>query len=233
MIIIQSSYRAEDAAYLALADAATIVPHQEWRVIGGHMVNLHVLHAGLDLPLRATRDADLAVEVLTVRQGSVVDHLHALGYTNTSNRFTRIVGAHELTIDLLVPSTSTRHEPNVDVGPIVADGVPGLSVSLARPGLRLPLRITLSTGTELPFDAIIPDLASALALKIFSYGSRFATRDEEDIKRLLKIAHATGLNWPSSPTFRDAARVVHRYIDTRAQRDAELRALARTIVGRA
>ncbi|MFI6168243.1 hypothetical protein ACIBCN_15785 [Nocardia sp. NPDC051052] len=71
-LAIDSSSRAEDGAYLALADAAAAAL-DSWAVVGGHMVNLHVLRSGVSIPLRATRDADLAVELLTIRDGVLLD----------------------------------------------------------------------------------------------------------------------------------------------------------------
>ena len=58
-----SDSRGYDGALVSLADAATVCAKlRKWFVVGGHMVNLHILRAGLDLPLRLTRDADIAVE---------------------------------------------------------------------------------------------------------------------------------------------------------------------------
>jgi hypothetical protein len=69
-LYVTSTSRAEDASYRALADSAQAAGGgPEWRILGGHMVNLHAAIAGVRLPQRATRDADLAVTVHVV--GSV------------------------------------------------------------------------------------------------------------------------------------------------------------------
>ena len=48
-----SDSRGYDAALISLADAATVCAKlRKWLIVGGHMVNLHILRAGLPLPLR-------------------------------------------------------------------------------------------------------------------------------------------------------------------------------------
>jgi hypothetical protein len=65
MLSIASDSRASDASLRALADAAAAVEDiGAWLIVGGHMVNLHVLRAAVDLPFRATRDAGLARETV-------------------------------------------------------------------------------------------------------------------------------------------------------------------------
>ncbi|WP_449060883.1 hypothetical protein [Planomonospora algeriensis] len=52
-ISIRSGSRAEDSSFRALSDAAeAFAAIGDYRVIGGHMVNIHVRAADLDLPLR-------------------------------------------------------------------------------------------------------------------------------------------------------------------------------------
>jgi hypothetical protein len=46
-----SENRAMDASLLSLSDAADVCAKvRRWFVVGGHMVNLHILRAGLPLP---------------------------------------------------------------------------------------------------------------------------------------------------------------------------------------
>src|SRR5690606_19632111 len=89
-----SESRASDASLIALADAVKVAEGvRHWLIVGGHMVNLHILRAGLDVAVRATRDADLGVDLRTLRASGLVGRLRLLGYDNPvySNRFDRTV----------------------------------------------------------------------------------------------------------------------------------------------
>jgi hypothetical protein len=122
----------------ALADAASAARDLgSWRIIGGHMVDLHTRLAGVDLPARATRDADLAVDLLAVRDGALLRRLDELGYRNaaSSNRFIRDGSGATATIDILAPSYSTRHERNIDAGEIAAEDLYRLLESAHKSGL--------------------------------------------------------------------------------------------------
>jgi hypothetical protein len=243
-----SESRATDAALRALADAAAAAePLEAWLIVGGHMVNLHALRAAVDLPVRATRDADLAVDLLSVRNGALVRRLTELGYHNaeSSNRFVREVGGSPAAIDILTPSYSHRLAPNLDAGPIVVDGIPALHVALARPPVTVSLTGVLTNGDEVPVTVRIPDVLAAIAIKTFAYAERFAVRDAEDLHRLLEVAHADGIsarNWPDSPTFAAAGRRLSTFFDSpgrglraaaasEAQR-VRIRAIVRSLVGR-
>lgn len=248
MLRIVSDSRAYDAAIRALADAAYVASGLDaWLIVGGHMVNLHVLRTGIDRPLRATRDADLAVELLAIRDSPLLARLGALGYRNSaaSNRFNLRTATGMATIDLLVPSYSDRHRPNMPAGPIAVDGLPSLHVALARQPVVVDLAATLTDGTSKEARIRIPDAVTAIAIKAFAYAERFAARDAEDLHCLLEVAHAEGVTaqtWPDQPSFTSAARLLSMFFDTpgRALTDAtrspeqqvRLRALVRSIVGR-
>ncbi|MFD6156728.1 hypothetical protein ACFWF7_19335 [Nocardia sp. NPDC060256] len=213
---IESSSRAEDGAYLALADAASAATALDsWAVVGGHMVNLHVLRSGVSIPLRATRDADLAVELLTIRDGALLDRLRGMGYDNprAGNRFERSVGGTAATIDLLAPSFTNRHVPDLDAGPIAVDGIPALHVALARTPIWIALSAKLIDRTRVSARIAIPDIATALCLKVFAYAQRLAPRDAEDIGRLLECGYADRASWPSGTTFADALDLLREYFD--------------------
>ncbi len=183
-ISLSSRSRAEDASFRALADAAAAAAEvQEWRVIGGHMVNFHVRKAGLDLPLRATRDADLAVELFTINKTALIERIRQQGYSNTetANRFVKRDGSVELAIDVLAPSSTLQLEPNLDAGVITVDGVPGLRIALARRPEPVTVVATTTSKKVIHTHVLLPDLCSALALKVLAYGGRFAPRDAEDI----------------------------------------------------
>lgn len=242
-IRLQSSSRAEDASYRALADAAQAATSLlSWRIVGGHMVNLHAARVGVQLPSRATRDADLAVELIALREGDLLQNLRDLGYDNphSSNRFERETSGQSATIDVLAPSYTTGHIPNMDAGQMAVDGIPALHVALSRPATTLDLDVRLSTGTSIATQVMLPDLPSAIAVKIFSYHGRFAPRDAEDLRRLLEAAWITRVEWPSSGTFSQAGALIIQYSDSpgRGLADAvsdspgrtRLRALTRSLL---
>ncbi len=218
-IHVISGSRAEDAAYRALADAAIAASGLDtWRLVGGHMVNLHALRSTVPLTLRATRDADLAVELVAIKSGGLLDQLRTLGYDNprSGNRFELSVPGGAATIDLLAPSFTTRYIANMDAGPIAVDGIPALHVALARPPLWFDVTAELTSGDRTEARVAIPDIASALAIKAFAYTQRLAPRDAEDIRRLLEVAYAelTDNPWPTGPTFAQAARLLTEHFDS-------------------
>lgn len=215
-IAVYSGSRAEDGAYRALADAAVVSRALEsWAVVGGHMVNLHVLRSGVSIPLRATRDADLAVELVAIRDGVLLDSLRELGYDNprSGNRFERSVAGTAATIDLLAPSCTNRHVPDLDAGPIAVDGIPALHVALAREPVWIALDATLTDGAQLVARIAIPDIPTALCIKVFAYGQRFAPRDAEDIARLLECGYADQAAWPSGTFFTEALGLLRKHFD--------------------
>jgi predicted nucleotidyltransferase len=248
MVRIVSESRAYDAAIRALVDAARVAAGLDsWLIVGGHMVNLHILRTGIDLATRATRDADLAVELLAIRDGALLDRLRDLGYRNTqsSNRFDRTTTAGTAAIDLLTPSYSSRHRPNMEAGEIFVDGFPALHLALARPPVVVDFDAVLTDGTRMAAEVNIPDVISAIAVKVSAYAERFAPRDAEDLYSLLEVAHmedSASKTWPDQPSFATAARQLSTFFDvpgaalgtaTRsAQQRVRLRALVRSLVGR-
>jgi hypothetical protein len=90
----------------------------------------------------------------------------------------------------------------------------------------------------------LPDIFSAIALKALAYRERLAARDAADLRRLLEVGYADGLDaaaWPTGPTFAETARVLQTSFDRpgRGLADAapdpagqvRLRALVRRLTG--
>jgi hypothetical protein len=248
MVHLVSESRASDGSLRALADAAAVAEGLDaWLIVGGHMVNLHVLRAGIDVPLRATRDADLAIELVSVKNTHLIERLRSLGYDNavSSNRFDREIGGTLSSIDLLVPSHSNQHRSNIDAGKIMVDGLPVLHAALARPPVVVDLTAELSGGGRLEVSVRVPDVVGAIAMKAFAYAQRYAARDAEDVSRLLEAAHAYGIGadaWPTGPTFKAAGHALSTLFDSPGRglahaasspkSQARLRALTRALVGR-
>lgn len=93
------------------------------------------------------------------------------------------------------------------------DGIPALHLALSRPSMLLDLDVTLSTGTNLLCQVLLPDLVSAIAIKIFAYHGRLAVRDAEDLRRLLEAAWLDRVDWPASVTFGQAGTLLTTYFD--------------------
>lgn len=247
-----STSRAQDAAYLALADLAALATRigGDYRVIGGHMVTLLVAASGVTgVPDRETADADFGIPFSVVRDRRLLDELRGRGYrqAGAANRFERSASDLQLTIDVLAPSYTGRHEPNRSHGELVVDEIPGLAYALARPARQITATVHLTNGADIATTILTPELIPALCIKALAYRSRFADKDALDLWRLLESAyaeHLTASDWPSRPTPMAAAEVLHRQFGRpdgagirglthdRAQR-ARIQALVTHIVSRA
>src|SRR5581483_2049350 len=85
---------ADDLGFVSLADLAAVLPAEgDYRLIGGHMVTLHVARLGLGADLhRETADSDLGATPLLLADGQLVDRLETLGYRQDSgDRWIRAV----------------------------------------------------------------------------------------------------------------------------------------------
>ena len=190
-------------------------------------------------PARETADADFAATAPVVADARLLPALTARGYRMVAgNRFVRTLApadprAHPdgapdvpgdedglaLTIDVVVPSFTTRHEPNQPVGDLVVDAIPGLSYALARQAVEIAVSIrlrepSLATAAGLPtdFTVPVPDPLAALALKALAWASRRTERDAVDVWRLLEVASAAHLapaDWRDTAVRGDARRVLN------------------------
>jgi predicted nucleotidyltransferase len=207
-----SENRGMDASLMSLADAAEVCAKvRRWFVVGGHMVNLHILRAGLALPLRLTHDADIAVPMRTIRQGDLLSRIRALGYTNPvySNRFDRVVDSLELSIDLLTASGTTKHHPRMDGYGIDIDGMPAVDEALDQDPVILDVKYQRSDGVKGQLTVRVPDIASAIAMKTFAVAERTNPNDARDLAYLVQVAAAARSNghfWPRGKTY-SVARV--------------------------
>ena len=205
-----SDSREYDGALVSLSDAAVVCAKlRKWFVVGGHMVNLHILRAGLDLPLRLTRDADIAVELRMIRRGTILEKLREMGYRNTvfPNRFDREVDGLSTSIDLLVASYSTKHQPNIDGDSIVVDGMPAVNEALDRDAVTLHLVGDRTDGVRMEMTIHLPDIMSAVAMKSFAVAERSNPNDAVDLGHLLEVARADGCEgkkWPRGKSYQAA-----------------------------
>ena len=220
---VTSASRAEDGAYLALADiaVATRASETEYRVIGGHMVTIHTARHILDVPLRQTRDADLGLEVRTLTESGLPAQLDRFAYRRSGgNRFIRQADGTDLVIDVLIPADTSRVRHNRPVGDLVVDEVPGLRYTLSRPPYIVDLSAELTSGTVVRCTLKIPDAIAALCLKAAAFSTRHETRDAVDVWRLLEVLNADGMTaraWPATTTARETAEILrHDFLGSRS-----------------
>jgi len=199
-VVLLSSSAAMDGGLTAVADVSgamrTAGAADDYRLIGGVTVLLHVLRLGLDLPLRATGDADFGVPPFILQQANLVQVIEALGYHKTAgNRWERPIDDRRVAaVDLLVPTYRTRARNTVRVGAVVTTEVPGLAEALRRPGIALDIEMHLTDETQHRALVVIPDAIGTLALKAGARTVRNETRDAEDLWRCLEVAAAEGVS---------------------------------------
>ncbi len=203
-----STSRSEDLATLALRDLAAAAGDAEYRLIGGHMVNFHqALHPDVKVDSRSTADADAGIACQAVIANRFDASLRAMGYDRPEgNRFTRHSGSGILTIDVLVDDSAPKSH-NIKVGSITADAAQGLSLALAREPVWVNAVIELTTTEIVKVCAPIPDLATALSMKVLAWQQRRMSKDASDVQRLLTIANARGLRVTDLPGNHTAMKV--------------------------
>lgn len=200
---IASASIAEDLSFLALRDVAQVVADldiEAARIIGGHMVTLHVYRHALGHDLyRATADADLGVPPFAVRDAGVIEALLDRGYSRHSgNRYRRRVPELEshvdapfAVVDVLVPAYTSRPRENRIVSDdLTTIEVPGLALALARPPVDVRLDVALVAGSTLEFDVRLPDEPSSFVMKALAWRQRAAPKDIVDVWRMLEVLAA-------------------------------------------
>jgi predicted nucleotidyltransferase len=162
-----------------VADLFADVP---WVIIGAQMIIL--LEREQDVTSgRTTQDLDAIVDVRAVVGGSrtAAGRLTGAGYEPSAEHPHRFVrGADQ--VDLLAPD---HLGPNVDlttVPPMTTVAIPGGSRALATRRL-LDVDVTGVGAAQLP----VPSVAGAIVLKVHAWQARQASRDAEDLVRLLDL----------------------------------------------
>jgi hypothetical protein len=206
-LALRATSIADDLGFVALIDLAKALKDTESRVIGGHMVQLHVYRWGLGMELyRETQDADLGVPLMAAQDPSLVERLLAMGYKRLAgNRFGRPMDdipvrgdtseSFDAVIDVLVPAYTSRPRSTRRIGKhLVTTEVPGLAEAFRRPAVVANLELTRMNGAVDTTCVIIPDELSALILKVMAWRARGAAKDAVDIWRCSEIALAAGVN---------------------------------------
>ncbi len=198
-VTLASLSAAMDGGFIAIADVATAIGNigagDDYRLIGGVAVLLHVQRLGLDLPLRATGDADFGVPLHLLNEPALVPAIEALGYEKVAgNRWERRVDDRRVAaVDLLIPAYTSRARRNRRVGDIVTTEVPGLALALRRPGVSVDAELRLTGGEVRHATITLPDAFSMLVLKARVRTVRNEERDAQDLWRCIEIAAADGV----------------------------------------
>jgi hypothetical protein len=188
-----------DGGFTAIADVSAAMrsagAENDYRLIGGVNVMLHVQRLGLDLPLRATGDADFGVPPHVLRRPDLVDSIERLGYRKVfGNRWERNLDRRRVAaVDILVPAYRSRPRSDVRVGDVVTTEVPGLAEALRRPGIEIAAELRFTNGARTTANVVIPDAVGTLAMKALVRNVRSERRDAEDLWRCLEVAHADGV----------------------------------------
>jgi hypothetical protein len=92
-VVLPSLSGAMDGGFTAIADVSAAMPASgttdQHRLIGGVAVMLHIQCLALDLPLRATGDADFGVPPHVLRRTALVAAIEDLGYQKLAGTPTR------------------------------------------------------------------------------------------------------------------------------------------------
>jgi hypothetical protein len=188
-----------DGGLTAITEVASVLAGagklEESRLIGGGTVLLHQQRLAIDLPLRATADADFGLPPYLLREPELITAIEDRGYQKVmGNRWERrIDDARVAAVDLLVPAYRSRARDTVRIGDIVTTEVPGLADELRRPGVTVDIDIALTNGPSIAAKVAIPDPAATLGLKAWARVVRNEDRDADDLWRCLEIAHAAGV----------------------------------------
>jgi hypothetical protein len=198
-LVLPSLSAAMDGSLTAIAEVAAVLAGAgklgDSRLIGGVTVLLHQQRLAIDLPLRATADADFGLPPHLLREPGLITAIKDRGYQKVmGNRWERrIDDTRVAAADLLVPAYRSRARDTVRIGDIVTTEVPGLAEALHRPGVSLEIDIALTDGSSIAAEVVIPDPAATLGLKAWPRVVRNEGRDAEDLWRCLEIGHAAGV----------------------------------------
>jgi hypothetical protein len=209
-LVMSSPSAADDGGFVAMADvtraAALADLGDDYRLLGGIAVMLHIQRLGIDVPLRRTGDADFGVPPHALTSGRLVEELEAVGYKKTSGcTWERVLDERRTaSTDLLIPAYTSRPRVNKEIDSngtkVVTTEVPGLAEALRRTPVRLAVRFVLSDRRAIETEVLLPDAVGMLLLKAGARKVRNEERDSTDLWRCLEVATAEGVTPADLPT---------------------------------
>ncbi|MFD4431471.1 hypothetical protein [Nocardia sp. NPDC058497] len=169
-----------------LVEIASFLPGDCWTLIGGLMVQIHAIHAGLP-PTRATVDVDMVLHIetgaTTFSRASYV--LEQLGYSlvipDSRRSFVHRFERPGAQVDVMVADNlAPRHQPTVAGRRVFA-------VPAGTSALRKTVNCHIKPDRGYPVTFSIPDPLGALVLKGAAYLADTRDRDRhlEDAATLL------------------------------------------------
>lgn len=219
-IRMASMSNAGDLGLRALADLSSVAAGHDYRVIGGHMVNIlcHV-YPTAGTTNRSTADADAGVTTQVAAGFEFHQGLLGLGYQRADgNRWEAPTDNPDevLAIDLLVPSTSGRPIETKYLGQdgYGFDAIQGLELALSCDPLVVTVHASFTEGDRRTFVVRVPDVEVAVVLKALAWSSRRKPKDIEDLGSLMAVVHQhhDRIRWrldqPCAGARGDAARVL-------------------------
>lgn len=213
-----STSAATDLGYRALHDLATAAAGLDFRIIGGHMVQL-LIHAYPTerAQLRLTTDADIGIDRATAIGQQLHKNLTQIGYTpGSGNRYEKQHISGTMTVDVLIPRADSG--ATEVLGERGYDPIPGLSLAMSAQYLLVHATAHLADGTRLAFSVPVPDIEAAVILKALAWAARIAPKDIADLASLLEIVERHRPEHPrwrldarplTSSSRRDAAHALH------------------------
>lgn len=227
-INVISMSNAADLGYRALADVAAAsegISIEDYRIVGGHMVQL-LIHAypTPEATERSTADADAGINEAVAAGQDLHAQLLERGYkaSKGNNYFRKDDDGGLISVDLLIPNGNVGKP--VQVNGRGFDAIPGLSLALSSTPLLLGTKVLLFGSKEdLSFTVPVPDVEAALVLKALAWLSRKTEKDLTDISSLLEILHLhkeslekwsySDARLASRGTRKDAATALHAIVD--------------------
>jgi hypothetical protein len=170
-----------------VAELESVLPHENWTLVGGLMTQLHCIRNGLDV-VRPTNDVDIVLHVETTRGVAAVaaTALESLGYELITSADPRVESAHRFrrdktTIDLLATAPDVVDVLVADhAAPRVVEKLRGRNM-IAIEGGTQALRRTVNARLAIEPDSTttisIPTPFGALILKAAAYQTDSRDRD--------------------------------------------------------
>ncbi len=170
-----------------VAEIESILPCENWTLVGGLMAQLHCIHRGLDA-VRPTNDVDIVLHVETTRgvAAAAATALESLGYELTTFKDPRAESAHRFRRDKATVDLLTSPPDVVDVlvadhaAPRVVEKLRGRTMVAIQGGTQalrrtVNARLTIEAGRTTTVS--VPAPFGALILKTAAYQTD--SRDRE------------------------------------------------------